>query len=175
MREKAKGALRLIYPFSYIQFLCHFHGDRDYFECHEVLEEHWKKSGMERSSIWVGLIQVAASLYHYRRGNMRGAVKLLTRALESLSKKRSELHALGINYSQLMEILQKSLKHMKKSRLYTAIDLPIQDAELLVICKERVRRHGSSWGRLDDVWDEGIVHKHLAKTHEKKTVIQPKQ
>lgn len=160
----------MIYPLSYITFLCHFHGDRDFFECHEVLEEHWKESGKERNSIWVGLIQVAVSLYHYRRGNIQGAVKLMTRALEILHEKRGELHALGLNHSQLVETLLNSLKQMKEWQLYTAIDLPIQDTELLVICKERVRMGGCKWGRLDDAWDEQIVHKHLSKKHEKKPV-----
>ena len=27
------------FPLKYIDFLVHFHGDRDYFECHEILEE----------------------------------------------------------------------------------------------------------------------------------------
>ncbi|MFZ3196347.1 MAG: DUF309 domain-containing protein, partial [Bacillus mycoides] len=27
-----------MYPTEYIQFLIHFHGDYDYFECHEILE-----------------------------------------------------------------------------------------------------------------------------------------
>ena len=31
-----------MYPTEYIQFLIHFHGDYDYFECHEILEEYWK-------------------------------------------------------------------------------------------------------------------------------------
>ncbi|MEH7501602.1 DUF309 domain-containing protein, partial [Neobacillus drentensis] len=29
-----------MYPTEYIQFLAHFHGDRDYFECHELLEDY---------------------------------------------------------------------------------------------------------------------------------------
>lgn len=32
-----------MYPPEYIEFLYHFHCDRDYFECHEILEELWKK------------------------------------------------------------------------------------------------------------------------------------
>lgn len=31
-----------MYPTEYIQFLIHFHGDYDYFECHEILEGYWK-------------------------------------------------------------------------------------------------------------------------------------
>lgn len=161
MPEKAKGASRLIYPFSYILFLCHFHGDRDYFECHEILEEHWKRNGKGRNSIWAGLIQIAVSLYHYRRGNIRGAIKLMAKAIDILGEKRSGLHALGLNHAELMETLLNSLDSMKTGKLYTAINLPIQDTELLAICKERLRMHGYKWGHLNDT-DEQIVHKHIA-------------
>lgn len=168
----------MIYPSPYIKFLCHFHGDRDYFECHEVLEEHWKQSGKGRNSIWVGLIQVAVSFYHYRRGNIRGAVKLMARAIEILGEKRCGLHALGINHPELMETLINSLHRMQTGKIYSAIDLPVQDTELLAICKERLRMHGYNWGHLDNT-DERIVHKHLAsrssQKHEKDDVTRNAQ
>ena len=48
------------YPEAYIDFLVHFHGDRDWFECHERLEEYWKEHPDDpKSDTWVGLIQVA--------------------------------------------------------------------------------------------------------------------
>ena len=31
------------YPEAYTDYLCYFHGARDYFECHEVMEEYWKE------------------------------------------------------------------------------------------------------------------------------------
>lgn len=39
IRKKVKT----LYPTAYIKYLFHFHTDRDYFECHELLEEHWKQ------------------------------------------------------------------------------------------------------------------------------------
>ena len=33
----------MVYPEAYIEYLMYFHGNRDYFECHEVLEEYWKE------------------------------------------------------------------------------------------------------------------------------------
>ena len=43
-----------MYSQAYIDYLVHFHGDRDYFECHELLEEHWKKT-KEDTAILFGL------------------------------------------------------------------------------------------------------------------------
>ncbi len=57
-----------MYAKAYIEYLAHFHGTRDYFECHEVLEEHWKAvDPKNRSSVWVLLIQIAVSMYHARQ------------------------------------------------------------------------------------------------------------
>lgn len=53
-----------MYPKAYIEYLVHFHSDRDYFECHEILEEHWKQDG--RNKGWLVLIQTAVAFYHYR-------------------------------------------------------------------------------------------------------------
>ena len=59
------------FPQKYIEYLVHFHGDRDYFECHEILEEYWKKiDNGNKESIWVGLIQLAVANYHHRRKNL---------------------------------------------------------------------------------------------------------
>lgn len=39
-----------MYPEAYIEYLAEFHGSRDYFECHELLEEHWKKTLRENGN-----------------------------------------------------------------------------------------------------------------------------
>ncbi|WP_260405419.1 DUF309 domain-containing protein, partial [Paenibacillus sp. 598K] len=64
-----------IYPDDYIQYLIEFHVTRDYFECHELLEEYWKEQPGDDPfyDTWVGLIQIAVSQYHHRRSNHRGA------------------------------------------------------------------------------------------------------
>ena len=69
------------YPEAYIDYLLYFHAQRDYFECHEVMEEFWKEHpGDIRSRTYVALIQIAVGMYHIRRGNRNGAVKMLQSA-----------------------------------------------------------------------------------------------
>jgi len=33
-----------MYPEPYLEYLIQFHAERDYFECHEILEEYWKSA-----------------------------------------------------------------------------------------------------------------------------------
>ena len=70
------------YDILYVEFLYNFNVERDYFECHEVMEELWMEEG--RNPLHQGLLQVAVALYHHRNGNTGGAVKLFTQALEKL-------------------------------------------------------------------------------------------
>lgn len=91
-----------MYPTEYIQFLIHFHGDYDYFECHEILEGYWKtKPRGNRDNYLVGLIQIAVSLYHHRRSNWNGAEKMMKSAITILEKNSAHLLRLGINEAQL--------------------------------------------------------------------------
>ena len=88
----------MVYPEAYIEFLMYFHGNRDYFECHEVLEEYWKEVDPgNRSSHWVGLIQVAVGFYHYRRGNLAGALRTFHKAIKNIESNHNELIRLGIH------------------------------------------------------------------------------
>lgn len=66
----------------YIKFLYYFNVEKDYYECHEVMEELWLEEG--RNPFYQGLLQVAVGLYHFQNGNISGAVKLMSAALEKL-------------------------------------------------------------------------------------------
>lgn len=51
-----------------------------FFEAHEVAEEIWIANGRQRPSVWLGLVQIAVSYEHKKRGNDYGARKLNERA-----------------------------------------------------------------------------------------------
>lgn len=86
------------YPQLYVQFFYHFNIDRDYFECHEVLEELWLDRGRER--FYQGLLQVAVGLHHARNENINGARKILIGALEKLEL-YPETILMGINLEKV--------------------------------------------------------------------------
>ena len=64
----------------------HLFNRGDFFECHEVLEAVWLENSGEQKLFLQGLIQVAVSFYHLRRGNFTGSERLLRAALQKLSR-----------------------------------------------------------------------------------------
>ncbi len=60
--------------------------EQDFFEAHEVWESLWlEMPGPERRFVQ-GLIQAAVALYHFRNGNLRGAVKLFQSARDYMNQ-----------------------------------------------------------------------------------------
>ncbi|MBX9686029.1 MAG: DUF309 domain-containing protein [Candidatus Obscuribacterales bacterium] len=57
---------------------------REFFECHEVLEEVWKQQNGADKQVTQGIIQIAVAYYHYLRANRNGALKLLQKGLSRL-------------------------------------------------------------------------------------------
>lgn len=50
---------------------------REWFECHETIEDIWIGSEGEVKDLYQGIIQVAVALHHWRNGNFGGAMSLL--------------------------------------------------------------------------------------------------
>jgi uncharacterized protein len=152
------------YPKSYIQYLAHFHGDRDYFECHEILEEYWKAtdSGNKRS-IWVAFILLAVSNYHYRRKNINGAKRTLKKAIGIFSIAHHISQSLGINPVILMETLKKRKKNLFKNQPYVSINLPISDPELIKLCQEECKLQGFKWGEKSNLSDYDLINRHSSR------------
>src|ERR1044071_4364699 len=59
--------------------------DREFFECHEVLEEAWTPQRGPRRLFLQALIHVAVGFYHCQRANPPGAIGQLRKALRKLS------------------------------------------------------------------------------------------
>lgn len=124
------------YDRLYVQFLVYFNYRRDYYECHEVLEELWLEEG--RSPLYQGLLQIAVGLYHHRNGNVSGSMKLFTAGLDKLGRYPS--HSLGID---LAALIQESTEYLDK--LKHVFDIPFEfydlsihilDASLLAIVEQ---------------------------------------
>jgi uncharacterized protein len=160
-----------LYPEQYIQFLVHFNGDRDYFECHEILEEYWKEStDKKKDSVWVGFILLAVSRYHHRRGNFRGAQRTLEKAIKILSLHQNVLSKQGLDVSDLFQILSKLLREIENEEIYQSINLPVTDSLLLKACRKECENRGFNWGQMSNIEDESIVHRH--KLRDRTMVIE---
>lgn len=88
----------MAYKPLYLAYLIYFNRDRDYFECHEVLEELWLEE--QRDPLYKALLQVAVGLYHFRGGNVRGGLIMLKQSHQVLG--RYPAVTLGIDLAKLV-------------------------------------------------------------------------
>jgi len=153
-----------LYPKAYLDYLYHFHCDRDYFECHEVLEEFWKeKEAGEREIHWVGLIQIAVGLYHHRRGNFRGALRMLQNACRIIRKESVAINALGLDSGRLVKMLEERIDCVTKQQPYVSMNLPIADPDLQLSCDTLAQSASKVWGAASDLLDDSLVNRHTLR------------
>ncbi len=156
------------YPQAYIDYLVYFHGARDYFECHEVMEAYWKEQLHDpQRAFHVALIQIAVSLYHQRRGNFAGASKMLAGAQHKVSQ--ANTNSFGLDHHQLTEILSKRMIELEKGTVcdsrgvdtsFTDVNLPIIDYELKQHCMHISAQRGWMWEQASDLSDTFLIEKH---------------
>lgn len=153
-----------MYPEEYIDYLVHFHGDRDYFECHEILEDYWKTVDKNnKNSILVAFILLAVSNYHHRRGNFRGASRTLKKAVTIFNKQKPLLNNFGFSPQQFIDYLNNHLKYVEDGKEYRSIKLPIHDTALIESCILACNEKGFIWGQESDLSNEEIVHRHVKR------------
>ncbi|MYL28620.1 MULTISPECIES: DUF309 domain-containing protein [Halobacillus] len=150
-----------MYPALYLEYLAHFHGTRDYFECHEVLEEHWKNTTpRSRQSVWVLLIQTAVAMYHDRRGNQNGAATLLKRCINNLPSQRESLLHLGLDPAHLEKQLAAELSRVRSGQPYVSWNFCIVDPQLLQDVQYLCQKWGVVFGSPSRMSDDNLIHKH---------------
>ena len=71
-----------------------------FFECHETLEALWVVEIDPIRYLYQGILQIGVGLYHFTRGNFRGALSLSHRGLTLLQPFRPR--AMGIDIEQLV-------------------------------------------------------------------------
>ncbi|WP_026689418.1 DUF309 domain-containing protein [Alteribacter aurantiacus] len=158
------------YPRAYIEYLIYFQGERDLFECHEVMEEHWKK---DKQRHWLALIQLAVALYHQRQGNHAGAKKLISKVVFMVSQDPHKYDELGMDYNHLYVSLIALEKKMKASAPYTPFNIELNDKQLEATCKEICKEKGLNWKGQEDHYDPNLVLKH--KKRDRTDVIQARK
>lgn len=149
------------YPHAYLEYLVEYHAKRDYFECHEILEDYWKDHPeSEFRETWVMLIQLAVSLYHQRRGNFKGAIKLMSGALRRFEV--DHMYALGVDGGKMRNMMRTRLEKLEANPTldYQDLDIPIIDQSLLTSCKELATRIGEVWGQPSNMEDEYLLNRH---------------
>lgn len=126
---------------NYIDFFSFFNGNKDYFECHEVLEELWKEVAPgDKDHSLVGFIQIATGLYHWRRGNFRGAEKSLTKGLSILTKKDECKYLLPIQYEIFIKDIQNALQNCKAERTFKPFMIAFQSKKLEQLVQSHIKQ-----------------------------------
>lgn len=152
------------YPQAYVEYLARFHGDRDFFECHELLEEYWKEHPESPyRQAWVGLIQAAVGLYHQRRGNVSGAVKSFAGSIRNSDP--TLLSELGIDAEAWLKRLEarRALLLNDSNVLYEDLDIPLKDKGLAERCCKRAEELGFRWGSPSDLERRELIHRHMLR------------
>lgn len=125
------------YPELYVRFLRLFNLDRDYYTCHDVMEELWLEEG--RDLFYQGLLQSAVGLHHCRNQNAGGAVKLMTAALNKLVCYPDRF--MGIDVAKLKQDLEKYLDklqgHAQQEVTYDDLTIEILDPVLKRLVHEK--------------------------------------
>jgi len=153
-----------LYPQPFLEYLVQFHAERDYFECHEILEEFWKKAPpSERRPVWVALIQIAVALYHHRRNNLAGARKLLANAIRLAEEHFTEWKELGLDGTRLMALLKQRLQEINSGAPYSSLDLPIADPALKQIYAQTCAARNLPLQRPSDLSNHFLLHKHTLR------------
>ncbi|MBB3110397.1 hypothetical protein FHS18_002464 [Paenibacillus phyllosphaerae] len=159
------------YPEAYRLYLVEFHATRDYFECHELLEEYWKSQPDDPfAQQWVGLIQVAVGSYHHRRGNHSGAVKMFRQARMRLTIE--QLETLGLDGIATQAALDERIQAVEQELPFTDLNLPIKDVQLLWACKAKAAEEGYPWG-LPSRADQALTERH--RLRDRSDVIAARQ
>ena len=99
---------------------------RQFFECHETLEEIWQEDHGEDRAFYQGVIQIAAGYYKLEQGVPAGALKLWRTGMEKLEG-YAPVH-LGVNVASLLDGVKANLQTLEaahqQGRPLPELDLP---------------------------------------------------
>lgn len=152
------------YPETFIAYLAEYFGSRDYFECHELMEELWKsEKGEPQEGCWLVLVRIAVAQYHARRGNAAGALKLFAKAARELDP--SAMERIGLDGGRLASMMRERLSEWRGPGgvRYADFELPLADARLLQSAQALARERGWSWGTPGDRVAAEVIHRHLTR------------
>ena len=119
-----------MYEERYLKFFELFN-ERDFYECHEVLEDLWLETIDANRPYYQGLIQTATAFYHLENGNLGGARKLFTTGLDYLEP--FSAHHLGFDLEAYRAICREWLRRVRARQLGEPVELdpdtfPLLDA-----------------------------------------------
>lgn len=149
-------ALHPTFHANFVQFLKEFNDTHDYFECHELLEDYWKEvSQAGKNHPLTAFILLSTSMYHWRRGNMTGAIKTMNGCIQRLQETFPSTYYETINYDKLMQDATHSINLMKEKNAFQQFTIELRNDQLQQLVQV-VKRPAS-----DDL--HFLTHKHMLR------------
>jgi hypothetical protein len=88
---------------------------REYFQCHEVLEEVWHEAAEEDKAFFEGLIRLATGLHlRFNRRAPQGAINLLTQGLMRIENYRPTHYSIDV--ARLYDEIDAHVSTLKDSQ-----------------------------------------------------------
>lgn len=85
---------------------------RQFFDCHEILEDTWRADRDPVRLLYQGILQIGVGFYHLGNGNWRGAAALLTRGIDKVQ--RFGTRCMGVETAQLVDESQRCLALLRQ-------------------------------------------------------------
>ena len=100
---------------------------RQFFECHEVLEEVWTPTRGPERLFLQALVHFAVGLYHHQRRNQAGAERQLRKGLRKIEGYLPEF--LGVRTDMLREEMKKRLAIIESGESVGEFPVILLDSE----------------------------------------------
>lgn len=112
---------------KYFEFIDTFQNQRDFFKCHEILEEIWiEETKCEtRKHLSINLLLISVGLYHWRNKNFKGAIQVFENSLNNYDEVSMEMESIGIDSKILKKIVLDIVDNLKNKQDYREVFLPI--------------------------------------------------
>ncbi|WP_418963934.1 DUF309 domain-containing protein [Cetobacterium sp.] len=112
---------------KYFEFIDTFQNQRDFFKCHEILEEIWiEETKCEtRKHLSINLLLISVGLYHWRNKNFKGAIQVFENSLNNYDEVSMEMESIGIDSKLLKKIVLDIVDNLKNKQDYREVFLPI--------------------------------------------------
>ncbi|GGA25342.1 DUF309 domain-containing protein [Psychrobacillus lasiicapitis] len=116
---------------NFVQFIKEFNGTKDYFECHELLEDYWKEVSQARKNHpLTAFILLSTSMYHWRRGNITGAIKTMNGSIKRFVETSPSVYYDTINYTKLMQDTTHSISLLKEKKAFQQFTIELMNEQL---------------------------------------------
>jgi uncharacterized protein len=145
------------------QYLYEFHVTRDYYRCHDFLEEWWFELGNPQDHLLMAFIQLAVAQYHWRADNLKGAQILYEKSLRIFKMNFDKIHEYGINANRLIQQMEEAKKNVELLDTFYEYNLPIMDDLLISKLTQLANQSKLMLYAPSDMSDLKLVYHHKYK------------